>query len=192
MVRVVLNLLRLPLFSATGFAKSNYRCYASSAEPNSIYDFTVKDLDGKDVSMDKYRGHVLIVVNVATFCGLTKANYKQLNELYTKYKGQGLRIAAFPCNQFNNQEPGCSVDIQEFLKKNNVEFDVYEKVDVNGNDAAPIYKWLKSKQGGFLVEAIKWNFSKFWLDKNGQPVARYSPQTEPKDMVKDIEEQLKK
>lgn len=102
----------------------------------------------------------MIVVNVATFCGLTKTNYKQLNELYAKYKDQGLRIAAFPSNQFSNQEPGCSVDLKEFINKNNVHFDVYAKIDVNGDTAHPLYKWLKSKQGGFMgLDAIKWNFT---------------------------------
>lgn len=140
--------------------------------------------------MEKYKGHPLIVVNVATYCGFTKTNYAQLNELYAKYKDQGLRIAAFPCNQFNNQEPGCEVDIQEFLKKNNVEFDVYNKINVNGNDADPLYQWLKKKQSGFLIDAIKWNFTKFLVDKNGQPIARYSPTTEPKSMEKDIQSLL--
>lgn len=116
---------------------------------------------------------------MATNCGFTKSNYNQLNELYSKYKDQGLEIAAFPCNQFNNQEPGCSVDIQEFLKKNKVEFDVYDKINVNGKEAHPLYDFLKKEQGGFLVDAIKWNFTKFLVDKNGKPVARYSPNTEP-------------
>lgn len=157
---------------------------------STIYDFTVKDLDDKDVSLEKYRGHPVVVVNVATYCGLTKTNYKQLNELYAKYKDQGLKIAAFPCNQFGNQEPGCSVDIQEFLKKNNVEFDVYGKIDVNGDTAHPLYKWLKSKQGGTMGDAIKWNFSKFLVDKQGVPINRYAPTTEPVSIEKDIKKIL--
>lgn len=98
----------------------------------SLYEFTVKDIKGNPVSMDKYRGHPTIVVNVASKCGLTKSNYKQLNEIYEKFEKDGLRIAAFPCNQFGGQEPGCSVDIEEFMKKNNVHFDFYDKIDVNG------------------------------------------------------------
>jgi len=137
-----------------------------------------------------FRGHPLIVVNVATNCGFTKSNYSQLNELYTKYKDEGLRIAAFPCNQFGGQEPGCSVDIEEFLKKNKVEFDVYEKIKVNGNDADPLYQWLKKKQGGFLLDAIKWNFTKFLVDKNGVPVSRHSPNTEPNKMEAEIKSLL--
>jgi len=151
-----------------------------------IYDFKAKDLDGNEVSLDKYKGKTTLVVNVATNCGFTKSNYNQLNELYSKYKDQGLEIAAFPCNQFNNQEPGCSVDIQEFLKKNKVEFDVYDKINVNGKEAHPLYDFLKKEQGGFLVDAIKWNFTKFLVDKNGKPVARYSPNTEPNKIEKDI------
>jgi len=153
----------------------------------SVYDFTVKDLDGNDVSLEKYRGHPLIIVNVASKCGFTKANYQQLNEIYAKYKDQGLRILGFPCSQFMNQEPGCSVDIKEFIKKNNVEWDVFEKINVNGNDAHPLYNYLKTKQGGFLVNAIKWNFTKFLINKEGIATARFSPSTEPNSIDKDIQ-----
>ena len=149
-----------------------------------------------------------MVVNVATQCGLTKNNYKQLNELFEKYESEGLRIAAFPCNQFGNQEPGCSVDIKgsfnvqccqlfdkltilcflsEFIKKNDVKFDMYSKVEVNGDNAIPLYKWLKKEQGGFLgFDGIKWNFTKFLTDKEGKPVKRYAPTTEPKTIEPDI------
>jgi glutathione peroxidase len=167
---------------------------ATATDPtqaNSIYEFKVKDLDGNEVSLDKYTGHPTLIVNVATFCGFTKSNYKQLNELYTKHKDEGLRIAAFPCNQFNNQEPGCEVDLKEFIKKNDVEFDVYNKINVNGNNADPLYQFLKKKQGGFLIDAIKWNFTKFLVDKDGKPVARYSPNTEPNKIEKDIVPLLK-
>ena len=108
---------------------------SKTSEPvkaETIYEFTVKDIDGNDVSMEKYRDNVLIVVNVASNCGFTKKNYQELNELYSKYKDSGLRIAAFPCNQFMNQESACEVDIKEFAKKNNVEFDMYSKILVNG------------------------------------------------------------
>lgn len=134
-----------------------------------------------------HRGHPLIIVNVASKCGFTKANYQQLNEIYAKYKDEGLRILGFPCSQFMNQEPGCSVDIKEFIKKNNVEWDVFEKINVNGNDAHPLYNFLKTKQGGFLVSAIKWNFTKFLINKEGIPTARFSPSTEPNSIDKDIQ-----
>jgi phospholipid-hydroperoxide glutathione peroxidase len=158
---------------------------------NKLYEFTAKDIDGNEVSLDKYSGKPTLVVNVASNCGLTKNNYKQLNELYEKYEKEGLRIAAFPSNQFAGQEPGCDIDIKEFAKKNNVKFDMYSKVDVNGDSAHPIYKWLKNQKGGFLgLDAIKWNFTKFLIDKNGVPVKRYAPTVEPKDIEKDLKAQL--
>lgn len=126
---------------------------------------------------------MVLFVNVASYCGLTKTNYKELNELYTKYREQGLAIIGFPCNQFLNQEPACEVDIKEFAKKNNVEWDLMSKVDVNGNGAAPIWKFLKSKlSSGILLlgtSGIKWNFTKFLCNRQGLPVKRYEPTTAP-------------
>lgn len=155
-------------------------------DKSSVYEFTVKDIDGNDVSLEKYRGHPLIIVNVATHCGLTKSNYKQLNQLYDQFEKDGLRIAAFPCNQFGGQEPGCDVDIKEFALKNGVKFDMYAKINVNGDSADPLYKWLKHKQGGTLFDAIKWNFTKFLLDKEGIPIKRYAPTLEPEKIEPDI------
>lgn len=143
-------------------------------DASTFYEFCAKDIDGNEVSMEKYRGHPTVVVNVATNCGFTKTNYKQLNELYAKYEEKGLRIAAFPCNQFFSQESGCDVDIKEFAAKNNVQFDMYSKIDVNGENAIPLYKWLKSKQGGILgFNSIKWNFTKFLINKDGIPIKRF-------------------
>ncbi|UXI20574.1 hypothetical protein NH340_JMT06517 [Sarcoptes scabiei] len=160
-------------------------------QKNSIYDFSAVDIDGNEVSFEKYKNHPLIVVNVATNCGLTKSNYKQLNQLYDRFENEGLRIAAFPCNQFAGQEPGCDVEIKEFIKKNGVRFDMFAKIDVNGNNAHPLYKWLKTKQGGFLgFDGIKWNFTKFLVDKDGQPIKRYAPNFEPKDIEPDIDKIL--
>lgn len=110
--------------------------------------------------------------------------------MYDKYRDAGLRILAFPCNQFNNQESGCDVDIKEFMRKKKVEFDAFAKINVNGNDAHPLYKYLKAKQGGFITSSIKWNFSKFLVNKEGQPMKRYSPTTAPEDIEKDIIELL--
>jgi glutathione peroxidase-family protein len=156
-----------------------------------LYEFTAKDIDGNEVSLDKYKDHPVLVVNVASNCGLTKNNYKQLNEMYGKYEGQGLRILAFPSNQFNGQEPGCDIDIKEFAKKNDVKFDMMSKIDVNGDSAHPLYKWLKNQKGGLLgFDAIKWNFTKFLIDKNGVPIKRFGPTTEPKDLEKDVKAQL--
>lgn len=158
---------------------------------NTIYEFSVKDLDEQDVSLDKYKGKVVIIVNVASKCGLTKTNYKELNELYGKYKDKGLSILGFPSNSFA-QEPGCSVDIKEFVKKNNVEWDMFAKVDVNGDKSIPLYKWLKTKCGGTIFDAIKWNFTKFLVDRQGVPIARFSPQTNPLDLEEDIKKELEK
>lgn len=156
----------------------------------SIYEFHARDIDGNDVSLEKYRDHVAIVVNVASDCGLTDSNYKQLQALYEKYgKSKGLRILAFPSNDFANQEPGDAHDIKEFIKKYHVTFDMFEKIHVNGDNAHPLYKWLKSQKqgGGFLVDAIKWNFTKFLIDKNGQVIDRYAPTSDPNSMETELE-----
>lgn len=133
-----------------------------------------------------------MIVNVASQCGFTKSNYKELNELYAKYSQKGLAILGFPCNQFGHQEPGCSVDIKEFMKKNNVEWDMFDKVDVNGDNAIPLFSWLKTKAGGTIIDAIKWNFTKFLINKEGMPVARYAPNKSPLEFEKDIETELNK
>lgn len=140
--------------------------------------------------MDKYKGKVLLIVNVASQCGFTKNNYKELNELHSKYKDQGLAILGFPCNQFGHQEPGCDVDIKEFMKKNNVEWDMFAKVDVNGDNAIPLFNWLKSKAPGTLFDAIKWNFTKFLINRRGQAVARYAPNKSPLEFEKEIKVEL--
>lgn len=155
---------------------------------SSVYDFTVKDITGNDVSLEKYKGHVLLIVNIASLCGLTATNYKELVELDEKYReSHGLRILAFPCNQFNGQEPGTSDDIVCFAKKQNAHFDLFEKVNVNGDDASPLWKYLKHKQGGTFGDFIKWNFTKFVVDKDGQPVERHSPTTEPHKLIANLE-----
>lgn len=154
----------------------------------SIYEFSVNDINGQPVSLEKYKGHVCIIVNVASQCGLTKNNYKELVELYDEYaESKGLRILAFPCNQFGNQEPGDAGAICSFIATKNVKFDTFEKINVNGNDAHPLWKYLKHKKGGMLGSFIKWNFTKFIVDKNGQVVERHGPNTNPKDLVKSLE-----
>ncbi|KAG9511024.1 hypothetical protein GZH46_00416, partial [Fragariocoptes setiger] len=156
----------------------------------SIYDFTVKDLDDNDVSLEKYRGKVLMIVNVASQCGFTAGHYKDLNELHSKYAAKGLSILGFPCNQFGAQEPGCSVDIKEFIKKKGVEWDVFGKILVNGDDAVPLYKWLKSQKGGLFNDNIKWNFTKWLVNRQGQVVGRYPPTTSAASMESDILKEL--
>ncbi|KAL0118132.1 hypothetical protein PUN28_009064 [Cardiocondyla obscurior] len=155
----------------------------------SIYDFHANDILGNNVPLDKYKGHTLIMVNVASNCGLTDTNYKQLQQLYNKYSDkEGLRILAFPSNQFGGQEPGTSEEIVKFVKQYNVTFDMFEKINVNGENAHPLWKWLKTQQGGTLIDAIKWNFTKFIVNKEGKVVERFAPTTEPLSM----EETLKK
>jgi phospholipid-hydroperoxide glutathione peroxidase len=119
---------------------------------------------------------------VASQCGLTDTNYKQLNELYVKYAAKGLRILAFPCNQFGGQEPGSPEDIFNFTKNRGVRFDLFEKVDVNGDNTHPLWQFLKETQTGTVANFIKWNFSKFLVDKNGVPVERFGPTVNPVDI----------
>lgn len=155
---------------------------------SSIYEFTVKDINGQDVSLEKYRGHVAIIVNVASKCGLTATNYKELAELHDQYaESKGLRILAFPCNQFSGQEPGTPEEIVCFAKSKNAKFDMFEKIDVNGKNAHPLWKYLKYKQGGTLGDFIKWNFTKFIIDKNGEPVERHGPNVDPNKLVSSLE-----
>jgi len=153
----------------------------------SIYDFSAIDIDGNEVSLEKYRGHVSVIANVASKWGATAKNYSQLQALYEKYsESHGLRILGFPCNQFGGQEPGTEADIKEFIKKYNVQFDMYSKINVNGDNTHPLFSYLKSKLGGTLGSFIKWNFTKFVVDKNGQPVKRFGPNEEPNAMEPDL------
>eukprot|EP00897_Mesotaenium_endlicherianum_P003017 jgi/Mesen1/2743/ME000169S01910 len=159
---------------------------------NSLHDFTVKDINGNDVSLSQYKGKVALVVNVASACGLTQSNYKELTELYNQYKDQGLVVLAFPSNQFGAQEPGSNEQIKEFVcSRFKADFPLFDKVDVNGANTAPVYQWLKSqKGGGILGSNIKWNFGKFLVDKDGNVVERYAPTTSPKSIEADIKKLL--
>ncbi|KAJ4957997.1 hypothetical protein NE237_025108 [Protea cynaroides] len=165
--------------------------YARATTEKSIHDFTVKDIDGKDVSLSKFKGKVLLIVNVASKCGLTTSNYMELSHLYEKYKTQGVEILAFPCNQFGFQEPGSNPEIKQFAcTRFKAEFPIFDKVDVNGPSTAPVYQFLKSSAGGFLGDLIKWNFEKFLVDKNGKVLERYPPTTSPFQIEKDIQKLL--
>ncbi|KAJ7952323.1 Glutathione peroxidase [Quillaja saponaria] len=164
---------------------------ASQSNTGSFYDFTVKDAKGNDVQLNDYKGKVLLIVNVASQCGLTNSNYTELNQVYDKYKSHGLEILAFPCNQFGAQEPGSNEEIVEFAcTRFKAEFPIFDKVDVNGDKAAPLYKFLKSSKGGLFGDSIKWNFSKFLIDKDGNVVDRYAPTTSPLSIEKDIKKLL--
>ncbi len=158
---------------------------------NSIYDFKVKNIDGKDISMEIYKNKVLLIVNVASTCGMTP-QYEGFEKLYKKYKKNGLKILAFPSNEFNQQEKGSNKEIKKFCQKNyGVTFDLFAKTMVNGADANPLYKFLKGEKRGFLwTEGIKWNFTKFLVDKNGKIVKRYAPSSAPESIEKDIENLL--
>ena len=181
-----------------------------------IYCFTVKDIDGKDVKLDKYKGKVLLIVNVASKCGLTP-QYEGLEKLYRKYKDSGFEILAFPCNQFLGQEPDDNAQIRRFCSdKYDVSFSLFDKIDVNGKDESPLYTFLKAKapfkgypkgtekfaeqltqihkqtgSGYEQGDAIKWNFGKFLVSKDGKTITRYEPMVTPEQLEKDIQALLK-
>ncbi|KAK7311054.1 hypothetical protein RJT34_08936 [Clitoria ternatea] len=178
-------------FPRTLVKSTSFSVHARAATEKTIYDFTVKDIDRKDVPLIKFKGKVLLIVNVASRCGLTSSNYSELSRVYEKYKNQGLEILAFPCNQFGMQEPGSNQEIKQFAcTRFKAEFPIFDKVDVNGPFTAPVYQFLKSSAGGFLGDLIKWNFEKFLVDKNGKVVERYPPTTSPFQIEKDIQRLL--
>lgn len=151
---------------------------------NSFYQFKATSLQGKEISMEEYKGKTILVVNTASKCGLSP-QFEGLEALNQKYKNKGLVILGFPCNQFGNQEPGDEKSISEGCVINyGVSFQMFSKVDVNGNNAHPIYKYLKKELSGFLGSRIKWNFTKFLIDANGKPVKRFSPTTKPTEIEK--------
>ena len=157
----------------------------------SVYEFFVKGADGKQLALESYQGKVTLIVNVASKCGFTP-QYDGLETVYKKYKDKGLVILGFPCNQFGAQEPGSNEEIQSFCQMNyGVSFPVMSKVEVNGDQADPLYQHLKAQAPGILgIEAIKWNFTKFLVGKDGKVIARYAPQTKPEEIATDIEKAL--
>ena len=156
-----------------------------------FYDFNAKTITGEEISMSAYKGKVVLVVNVASKCGFTP-QYEGLEKLYQDYRSQGLEILGFPCNQFGKQEPGTPKEIQNFCKVNfGVTFPLFEKIDVNGEHTHPLYVYLKAQAPGFLgTEGIKWNFTKFLIDREGKVITRYGSSTKPKEIAKDIEKLL--
>ncbi|WP_246392373.1 glutathione peroxidase [Microbacter margulisiae] len=157
-----------------------------------FYQMNAVNMQKRETSMDEYKGKVVLVVNTASKCGFTP-QYEGLEQLYKTYKDQGLVILGFPCNQFANQEPGTSEQIKQFCTmKYDVTFPMFEKIEVNGKNAHPIYKYLKKELKGTLGSRIKWNFTKFLIDRNGIPYKRYSPATSPERLVEDIEWLLSK
>ena len=155
-----------------------------------IYDFIVKNNKGEDVSLEKYKGKVILIVNTATGCGFTP-QYKGLEELYQKYKDQGFVILDFPCNQFAHQAPGTDEEINEFCTLNyHTTFDRFAKIEVNGDKEDPLYTFLKDQKSGLFGKNIKWNFTKFLINRKGLVVKRYAPTTVASAMEEDIESLL--
>ncbi len=156
-----------------------------------FYQFTAKGLAGEEIKMESYKGKTILVVNTASKCGFTP-QYGGLEELYEKYRDQGLVVLGFPCNQFGNQEPGDEKSIAEGCLVNyGVSFPMFSKIEVNGKNAHPIFKYLKNELSGTLGKKIKWNFTKFLIDAKGQPIKRYAPITKPEKLEPDIQKLLK-
>ena len=159
---------------------------------DNIYNHSCNDNSGNLQNLSAFEGQALLIVNTASKCGFTP-QYNGLQELQEKFKDSGFSVLAFPCNQFGGQEPGSSEEIQEFCTVNyGINFPIFEKVDVKGEDAHPLFKYLTSKKKGLLgSESIKWNFTKFLIDKEGKPIARFAPNTTPEKISKEIENLLK-
>ena len=165
--------------------------YAKEKTMPKIYDFKVKTIEGEETTLSPYKNNVLLIVNVASKCGFTP-QYDGLEALYQKYKEKGFFVLGFPCNQFGSQEPGTEEEIQNFCRVNfGVTFPMFSKIDVNGDTTHPLYQYLKSEQPGFLgTEMIKWNFTKFLVDREGNVVKRFGSATKPEEIQKDIESLL--
>lgn len=159
----------------------------------SVYEFNAQKSNGKEMSLSEFKGQVLLIVNVASKCGFTP-QYEGLEKIYNKYKSKGFVVLGFPCNQFGAQEPGTDAEIQSFCSMNfGVTFPVFKKIDVNGKNAHPLYQYLTSKKRGlFFSKNIKWNFTKFLIGKDGEPIARFAPTAKPESLEADIEKALNK
>ena len=163
----------------------------ADTQATSINDFTATDIQGNEVPLSRYQGRVLLIVNTASACGFTP-QYAGLQALHAQYAGQGLTVLGFPCNQFGHQEPGSADEIATFCERNfGVQFPLMQKVEVNGAGAHPLYRWLEAQAPGLLgSKAIKWNFTKFLVGRDGQVLQRYAPQDAPAKLAKDIEAAL--
>ena len=153
----------------------------------SIYDFSAKSLAGEETPLKRFEGKVLLIVNTASACGFTP-QYKGLEALQQKYGVRGFSVLGFPCNQFGRQEPGSAAEIGQFCASNYaVSFPMFDKIDVNGGNAHPLYQYLRHEKSGLLGSSIKWNFTKFLIDRSGKVVARHAPTTTPESLIRDIE-----
>ncbi|MCD2512548.1 glutathione peroxidase [Comamonas endophytica] len=161
------------------------------ADHSSIYDFTATDIEGREVPLSQYQGRALLIVNTASACGFTP-QYAGLQALHAQYADQGLTVLGFPCNQFGAQEKGSADEIARFCERNfGVQFPLMDKIEVNGAGAHPLYRWLTAQAPGLLgSKAIKWNFTKFLVGRDGQVIRRYAPQDAPAKLAKDIEAAL--
>ncbi len=179
MIKILLTLITFVQLSFAGEKKMN------------IYDFNVTTIDGKEISLSNYKNKILLIVNVASKCGFTK-QYKGLEKLHETYESKGLKVLGFPCNQFHSQEPENEKTIKNFCTLNfGVKFDMFSKINVNGDNAHPLYKYLKSEQAGFLgTKSIKWNFTKFLVDREGKVVERFGSATKPRELIKELEKYL--
>jgi glutathione peroxidase len=154
---------------------------------SSVYDFSAVTLAGEELPLRQFEGTVLLIVNTASACGFTP-QYKGLEDLHQALKPRGFAVLGFPCNQFGSQEPGGAKQIEEFCASNySISFPLFQKIDVNGDKAHPLYKYLKTVKSGLLGSSIKWNFTKFLIDRHGQVVARHAPTTKPQSLTKEIE-----
>lgn len=165
---------------------------AKSAKPqgNSVYDFTVKDIDGKEISLAKYKGDVLLIVNVASECGLTKKSYPELEAIHKKYKDKGFKVLAFPANNFGGQEPGSNSEIKAFCAKYDVSFDLFEKISVKGGDQAALYAYLTKHPDKSIAGEVEWNFQKYLVGRDGTVLAKFSPKKYPQE--KEITDAIEK
>jgi len=160
------------------------------SDATTLADFHATTIEGKDQDLGTYVGDVVLVVNTASKCGLTP-QYEGLQQLYDTYAARGFTVLGFPCDQFGHQEPGTEDEIATFCERNyGVSFPMFAKIDVNGDDTHPLYRWLKDEKRGLLGGAIRWNFTKFLVGRDGRPVQRFAPQTEPGDLADDIEQAL--
>lgn len=164
----------------------------ATTDAKNLGDFTALDIEGREVSLADYVGSVTLIVNTASKCGFTP-QYAGLEALFEQYGDRGFNVLGFPCNQFGRQEPGAETQIAEFCERNyGVTFPMFAKIDVNGSNTHPLFAWLKTERPGLLGGAIKWNFTKFLVDKEGRVVQRYAPKTEPAAIAPDVEALLAK
>ncbi|XP_025410931.1 probable glutathione peroxidase 2 [Sipha flava] len=192
--RIVLSVLIVIII----FSRKNVSCYVPLGEldqndypelwsqATTVYEFTVKDLNGNDVPLEKYNGLVLVITNIATHCSLSSSAFSEFKYLQNKYYSKGLRILGFPCSQFLFEEPYDNTTIKNYVKGRRLNFDVFANVDVNGRNASELWKFLKRVKKGFIFDCIKWNFTKFIVDRNGVPVERLTVFNNNKDFEKKI------